>query len=106
MVTPTTPATSTVANADSASGPLPPPIPWPIFGNTYVNTKTSRNGWSSVRGRNSLSCLRSTVRSRRSKALNAAQLAVTVLRRAVLRPPGAASGVVVVVAISRAAPSP
>ena len=44
---------------------------WPIFGNTYVKTNTSMNGWSSVRGMNSPSDLRSTVRSRRSSARNA-----------------------------------
>ena len=31
---PTTPGTSTVAKADSAAGLLPPPMPWPILGNT------------------------------------------------------------------------
>ena len=31
---PTTPGTSTVANADSAAMPPPPPMPWPIFGKT------------------------------------------------------------------------
>ena len=40
----TTPGTSTVANADSAAVPLPPPMPWPIFGKTNRKTKQSRNG--------------------------------------------------------------
>ena len=31
---PTTPGTSTVAKADSASGPCPPPTLWPILGKT------------------------------------------------------------------------
>ena len=31
---PTTPGTSTVANADSATRPCPPPTPWPILGKT------------------------------------------------------------------------
>ncbi len=34
MEIPTTPGTSRVAKADSATGPPPPPMPWPIFGNT------------------------------------------------------------------------
>jgi hypothetical protein len=31
---PTTPGTRMVAKADSAAVPFPPPMPWPIFGNT------------------------------------------------------------------------
>ena len=31
---PTTPGTRTVAKADSAAVPFPPPMPWPILGNT------------------------------------------------------------------------
>ena len=31
---PTTPGTRRVAKADSAAGPPPPPMPWPIFGKT------------------------------------------------------------------------
>jgi len=105
MVTPTTPATSTVANADSAAGPpIPPPMPCPISGKTYVNTNTRRNGCRSVRGMNSFSVLRRTVRSRRSSALYAVQLAPTVLRRAVARLGVAARVVSVAVAISRGGP--
>ena len=54
----TTPATSSVENVRSRRRPAPP-TPWPIFGNTYVNTNTSRNGWSSVRGMNSREVLAS-----------------------------------------------
>src|SRR5689334_24485317 len=41
---PTTPGTSTVANADDAAADWPPTA-WPLCGNTYSNTKHSRNGW-------------------------------------------------------------
>ena len=51
--------------------PPRPPIPWPIFGNTYANTNTSRNGWISVRGSTSFQVLRTTTRSRRRSARNA-----------------------------------
>ena len=34
MAMPTTPGTSTVANADWPACPLPPPTPWPMVGNT------------------------------------------------------------------------
>ena len=77
---PTTPGTSTVANADSATLPPPPPTPWPIVGNTYRNTNTSRNGWISVRITNSTKFLRSTTRSRRISARSAVRLAAIVER--------------------------
>src|SRR5262245_46549201 len=75
----TTPATRIVENSVSPE-PLPP-TPCPILGNTYVKTKTSRNGWSSVRGMNSLSCLRRTTASRSSRARNATRVAAAGLRR-------------------------
>ncbi len=107
---PTTPGTSTVANADSAAG-LCPPMPCPIFGNTYRNTKHSRNGWISVRSTNSHRCLRSTTRSRRISAPSAARLAAATERvgpppirgGAGAAAPAGAAGVTGAV-ISRAAP--
>ena len=72
---PTTPGTRTVANADCAAVPCPPPMPCPIFGKTKRKTKQSRNGWMSVRSTNSQRCLRSTTRSRSMSAPSAVQLA-------------------------------
>ena len=66
MEIPTTPGTRTVAN-DEPTLDLPP-TDCPISGNTYRNTNTSRNGWIMVRITNSTRCLRSTVRSRSSRA--------------------------------------
>ena len=123
MAMPTTPGTSTVAKADWPACPLPPPTPWPMVGNTYRNTKTSRNGWTSVRATNSNTCLRSTARSRRTSAASASRLAAAAERAGVAvmagrwpSPAGASPAAVpaaaapagvpagTVVAISRAAP--
>ena len=108
---PTTPGTSTVANADDAAADWPPTA-WPICGNTYRNTKHSRNGWMTVRSTNSQKCLRTTTRSRSSSAPSAVQLAAATERSgrsggsAGGRPAGAGDGGgAAVVAISRAAPS-
>src|SRR5579863_5557856 len=76
---PTTPGTRIVANADCCTVPCPP-MPWPIFGNTYRNTKHSRNGWMIVRSTNSQMCLRSTTRSRSIRAPSAVQLAAATER--------------------------
>ncbi len=102
---PTTPATSSVANDPPPGPPRVAPIPCPIFGNTKVKTKTSRNGWRTVRGMNSFKFLLSTVMSRSSRALNAARLAWAALRVEWSPRTGAAPpGVVVAVVISRAGP--
>ena len=50
-----------------------PPTPWPILGNTYVKTNTSRSGCMMVRMANTPIVLRSTRRSRRSRAQKAAR---------------------------------
>ena len=101
---PTTPGTRIVANADSAAGPLPPPMPWPIFGKTNRKTKQSRNGWISVRSTNSQKCLRRTTRSRSMSAPSAVQLAAATDR--VGPPPIRWTGTcgATEVVISRAAP--
>ena len=49
----------------------PPPIPCPIFGNTYVNTNTNSNGCMIVRSANSMNDFLRTFRSRSSSAPNA-----------------------------------
>src|SRR5438477_1193272 len=71
-----TPPTSKVENP-SAARPVPP-TPWPIFGNTYVNTKISSSGCMIVRPRNIRTSLRNTVRSRSSNAAKASRLACAV----------------------------
>ena len=96
---PTTPATRMVAKADSPPA-LPPPMPWPIFGNTYKKTNTSRKGWMIVRGMNSLRFFLSTVRSRSSSAPKAERLALA----ADLPISAPSSTGAVTVAISRAGP--
>ncbi len=102
---PTTPATSSVAKDSPLAPPRVAPIPCPILGNTKVKTKTSRNGWRTVRGMNSFKFLRSTVMSRSNKAMNAVRLAWAALRVARSPRAGAASpGVVVAMVISRAGP--
>ena len=63
-----TPPTSSVENC---AAPRAPPIAWPIFGNTYANTKISSNGCITVRPRNIQISLRSTARSRSNSAPNA-----------------------------------
>jgi hypothetical protein len=74
MTLATTPPTSSVLNAPSAEAPPAPPTPWPIFGNTYVNTNMSNSGCITVRAMNAGRSLRSTTRSRSSRAANARQL--------------------------------
>ena len=76
---PTTPGTRIVANCDCWAEPCPP-MPCPIFGNTYRKTKHSRNGWIRVRSTNSRRFLRRTTRSRSSSAPSAVQLAALTLR--------------------------
>src|SRR3974390_3380861 len=67
-------------------------MPCPIFGNTYRNTKQSRNGWMSVRSTNSQMCLRSTTTSRSSRAPSAVQLAAAPARGGAPPPPRAGQG--------------
>ena len=69
IVVATTPAISSVEKAAWACDE--PPMPSPIFGNTYVNTNTSNSGCMMVRTANWPKFLRSTWRSRRSRARNA-----------------------------------
>jgi hypothetical protein len=63
-----TPPTS---NVENSAAPRAPPIAWPIFGNTYANTKISSSGCITVRPMNIHLSLASTVTSRRSSAPNA-----------------------------------
>ncbi len=63
-----TPGTSRLANAAS---PPAPPTPCPIFGKTYVNTKTNNSGCMMVRSANWMNVFRSTATSRRSMFVNA-----------------------------------
>ena len=78
---PTTPGTSTVANADSAPGmPLAAPIPCPIFGNTYRKTKHNKNGCTRVRIVNSILCFHKTTRSRWIRARRDVRLAAVAER--------------------------
>ncbi len=94
---PTTPATSSVENSEA----LAPPTPWPIFGNTYVNTNTSNSGCRIVRGMNSLSVFRRTTRSRRMSERNATRAAATGLRLGA----SVAGALGIVTAVIRAGPS-
>ena len=66
---PSTPGTSTVANADSATvPPFVPPIDCPISGNTKRKTKHNRTGCTRVRVTNSAKVFFSTTRSRSRSA--------------------------------------
>ncbi len=108
IVIPITPGTSTVANADSERAP-PPPTLWPIRGNTYRNTNTSRNGWISVRTTNSHLFFHSTTRSRRISARRATRLAASTERVGAISMRGrcagtAAAGELAGAALTRAAP--
>ena len=88
----TTPGTSRLEKVVS---PEPePPTPNPIFGNTYVNTKTKSSGCITERTMNSTTFLRRTLRSRIKSATNAT---VGVL--------WAVSGAAVVAEVIRGAPS-
>ena len=65
------PITPAVSSVENAAAPCLPPTAWPIRGNTYVNTNSSRSGCMIVRPMNIPSSLRTTVMSRMSNAMNA-----------------------------------
>ena len=92
----TRPGAMSVENSAALSAV--PPTPWPIFGNTYANTKTMSRGCMIVRMRNGTTVLRSTCMSRSSRAPNDCSEARRVERNSA-RPVG------MVVAVIRAGPS-